>query len=255
MNMKVILLLGVTLLSFSASAQIGMSQRDCQMEFGADVNSACPIYGRIKWEKIEFYKIPYMMSVYFLDHKAAAVIYKLDRQFTDEELDFILRRNGFQGTGVAYPRMAPLPASGLPSEEITQTTTQGGTYKVKSGDCLSKIAHKYHLGTNALASFNKIDPKKALKVGQTIRIPKVQRTETVTHGIISLEPMATSVSSGSGSWSIPGINAYTNADRTSLTIITDVAREYLAQQEATKTEEEKLPPRDELEAQLFGKNI
>ena len=254
MNMKLVLLLGVTLLSFSASAQIGMSQRDCQMEFGADVNSACPIYGRIKWEKIEFYKIPYMMSVYFLDHKAAAVIYKLDRQFTDEELDSILRRNGFQGTGVAYPRMAPLPASGLPSEEIIQSTTQGGIYKVKSGDCLSKIAHKHHLGTNALANFNKMDPKKALKVGQTIRIPKVQRTETITN-TVTLEPMTSAVLTGAGNWSIPGINAYINADKTSLTIITDVAREYLAQQESTKTEEEKLPPRDELEAQLFGKNI
>lgn len=257
MNMKSVLLLGFVMLSFSASAQIGMSQRECQMEFGGDVNSACPVYGRIKWEKMEFYKIPYMMSVYFLDHKAAAVIYKLDRQFTNEELDFILRRNGFQAIIPASPLPA-LPivqAAPLPSEEVIKTTTQGGIYKVKKGDSLSVIAHKHHIGTNALAKFNNLDVKKPLKVGQAIRIPMVRKTETITNTMV-IEPMDAVISPSmvvGTSWSIPGINAYTNADRTSLTVITDVAREYLAQQETTKTEEEKLPPRDELEAQFFGK--
>jgi len=47
-----------------------------------------------------------------------------------------------------------------------------GTYTVKEGDSLWKIAVKYNLKTETLASANNVDPKKGLKVGQKLVIPK-----------------------------------------------------------------------------------
>lgn len=45
------------------------------------------------------------------------------------------------------------------------------TYTVKSGDSFSKIGAKYGVSAAELAAFNKLSEKKAIKVGQTLRIP------------------------------------------------------------------------------------
>jgi LysM repeat protein len=45
------------------------------------------------------------------------------------------------------------------------------TYTVKSGDSFSKIGAKYGVSAAELAAFNKLSEKKAIKVGQSLRIP------------------------------------------------------------------------------------
>jgi cell wall-associated NlpC family hydrolase len=52
----------------------------------------------------------------------------------------------------------------------SQDSIDNGTYVVKSGDSLYKIAKAYNTTAEALQSFNKL-PKNRLKVGQTIKVP------------------------------------------------------------------------------------
>lgn len=58
-------------------------------------------------------------------------------------------------------------------------TAEGGTYIVKSGDSLWKIASRHNLRTEALAKANNLDPKKALKVGQKLVIPQTGKATAV----------------------------------------------------------------------------
>lgn len=71
-----------------------------------------------------------------------------------------------------------LAASAEPTKESskktasTETSSDSGTYIVKNGDTLAKIASKNHIKLETLAKANGIDSKKQLKAGQKIIIPK-----------------------------------------------------------------------------------
>lgn len=53
-----------------------------------------------------------------------------------------------------------------------------GTYKVKAGDTLSKIANVYHVSDDYLAHLNNIQDKNTISVGQVIKVPPVTKRST-----------------------------------------------------------------------------
>ncbi len=61
----------------------------------------------------------------------------------------------------------------VPSKKVAKSTksTKGGTYKVKSGESLSTIAHKHGISIASLRSANNMKSSNKIRVGQVLRIP------------------------------------------------------------------------------------
>lgn len=57
--------------------------------------------------------------------------------------------------------------TGAPQEGAT---TKNITYRVKSGDSLGKIAHKFNVSQQQIAQWNNIDPKKIIRKGQKLTL-------------------------------------------------------------------------------------
>lgn len=66
----------------------------------------------------------------------------------------------------------PAAKSSKKAASSTADSSDSGTYIVKAGDTLAKIASKNHIKLDTLAKANNIDSKKQLKVGQKIVLPK-----------------------------------------------------------------------------------
>lgn len=65
-------------------------------------------------------------------------------------------------------KTVPIKPKGGPGEYLR------GTYVVKSGDTLSKIAKAYDVGVDYLAQVNRIKNKDAIAVGQVLKVPPVK---------------------------------------------------------------------------------
>lgn len=65
-------------------------------------------------------------------------------------------------------KVVPIKPKGGPGDYLR------GTYIVKSGDTLSKIAQAYDVGVDYLAQVNKIKNKDAIAVGQILKVPPVK---------------------------------------------------------------------------------
>ena len=73
------------------------------------------------------------------------------------------------GDIVRIPGQARL--SGWVSEDRrVESSTAGGTHRVRSGETLGSIAKRYGVSVNQLRIWNDLGPKAALKVGQTVRL-------------------------------------------------------------------------------------
>jgi LysM repeat protein len=83
-------------------------------------------------------------------------------------------------TPVATPSLPPSEApTGAPSEAPTPAPTLAPsptpkaylTYRVQSGDTLSRIASHFHTTVSAIAQLNNITPTTILRIGQVLKIP------------------------------------------------------------------------------------
>lgn len=65
-----------------------------------------------------------------------------------------------------------VPPEGIASLKKQEAASGGGfvVYRVKSGDTLGKIAHKYRTSVKMIQRYNRVNPR-ALRVGQKLRIP------------------------------------------------------------------------------------
>lgn len=277
MNSKLYaLFLGTLFAGVAASAQIGDSQIDCQRKYGAKVTATCPVYGRIKWERLDFYKDPYTMAVFFLDQKAAAVVYKVNRTFAGAEISHLLAINGIAAGPVELPAAAPatvtapvetptpeaVPEPSVETEEeVVSETVPPAKYKVKANDCISKVAHKFHISQSALMKANNLDPKKPLRIGQTLNIPsKTQKrlvvtTTTTTTVQESQTTVTTPAPAYKYKWAIPGLTAYLNSTGNILTIMTDSARAYVIALEGLKSENDKAFQKEEFDKELYERAL
>lgn len=282
MNSKLYaLFLGSLFTGIAASAQIGDSQIDCQRKYGAKVTATCPVYGRIKWERLDFYKDPYTMAVFFLDQKAAAVVYKVNRTFAGAEISHLLAINGIAAGPVELPAAAPAtvtaPAETIapeapeitaePSveteEEVVSEAVPPAKYKVKANDCISKIAHKFHVSQTALMKANNLDPKKPLRIGQALNIPsRTQKrlvvTTTTTTTVQESQTIVTPAAAApvyKCKWAIPGLTAYLNSTGNILTIMTDSARAYVIALEGLKSENDKSFQKEEFDRELYERAL
>ncbi len=80
----------------------------------------------------------------------------------------LTRANGGATTGEPTPTPTPTP-----KPQPKPAAPNAGTYQVKWGDTLSRIArtHRVHGGYRALAAYNKIPNPDVIYVGQVLRIP------------------------------------------------------------------------------------
>lgn len=276
MNSKLYaLFLGALFTGAAVSAQIGDSQIDAQRKYGAKVTATCPVYGRIVWERLDFNKDPYTMAVYFLDQKAAAVIYKVNRTFAGVEISHLLAINGIAAAPVELPSspvVAPPVETAAPeivseppvetTEEVVSETVPSSKYKVKANDCISTIAHKLHISQSALIKANSLDPKKPLRVGQTLNIPsRTQKRLVVTTTTTTVQQSQTIVTTTPPAavykckWAIPGLTAYLNSKGNVLTIMTDSARAYVIALEGLKSEKDKSFQKEEFDKELFERAL
>lgn len=69
------------------------------------------------------------------------------------------------------PPITKKNAKTVPSATSYEPRPEDGTYIVKAGDSLWKIASKYNLKTSTLAEANNLDIKKPLQIGQKLIIP------------------------------------------------------------------------------------
>ncbi len=90
------------------------------------------------------------------------------RGFITPDFDMIARKLG--GT------------SGGTADKPTKPTTQAGTYTVKSGDTLSRIAAKYGTTVAKLVEINGIKNPNLIRVGQILRLPGGAAKYTVVAG-------------------------------------------------------------------------
>lgn len=63
------------------------------------------------------------------------------------------------------------------------TSTSTGTYKIQSGDTLSKIANQYNTSVSYLAQINNIANVNVIYVGQTIKVPTNTNATQVTYTV------------------------------------------------------------------------
>ncbi len=81
---------------------------------------------------------------------------------------------------------------GEPKEEIKEEpkAEPTGTYTVKKGDTLSKIAKEYGTSVNVLVKLNGIKDANLIRVGQVLVLPSSEKTYTVTCSLLNIRKEA-----------------------------------------------------------------
>ena len=87
----------------------------------------------------------------------------------------LARENGLSHKAlVKVGQKLKIPASSgaVAPDSETRARPTFTTYRVKSGDTLSGIAHKHHISVAELTAANQMSRKSTIRPGQTLKIPK-----------------------------------------------------------------------------------
>jgi LysM repeat protein len=67
------------------------------------------------------------------------------------------------------------------------TASAGGTYRVRAGDTLGRIAKRHGVSESALATHNEIRDVSLVKIGQTLRIPGSNGAGKASGGVYQVQ--------------------------------------------------------------------